>query len=45
MFFLDCEEDEFDCEDATCIPNNLKCNGKVNCRFRTDEDPGRCLVS
>lgn len=38
----DCEPDEFDCEDATCIPKNLKCNGKVNCRFRTDEDPGRC---
>ncbi|XP_060523543.1 neuropilin and tolloid-like protein 2 [Cylas formicarius] len=33
-----CEDDEFDCEDATCISATLKCNGLYNCRFRWDED-------
>ena len=38
-----CEEDEYDCEDATCISADLRCNGRVNCRFRWDED--ECQVS
>ncbi|XP_037921514.1 uncharacterized protein LOC119658290 isoform X2 [Hermetia illucens] len=33
-----CEEDEYDCEDATCISAELQCNGRNNCRFRWDED-------
>ncbi|XP_076268255.1 neuropilin and tolloid-like isoform X1 [Rhynchophorus ferrugineus] len=33
-----CADDEFDCEDATCISSSLKCNGFYNCRFRWDED-------
>ncbi|KAH1006420.1 hypothetical protein HUJ05_007156 [Dendroctonus ponderosae] len=33
-----CTEDEFDCDDATCISASLKCNGFYNCRFRWDED-------
>ncbi|XP_026468099.1 neuropilin and tolloid-like protein 2 [Ctenocephalides felis] len=33
-----CEADEYDCEDATCISSKLRCNGKINCRFRWDED-------
>ncbi|XP_055682051.1 tolloid-like protein 2 [Lutzomyia longipalpis] len=33
-----CEDDEYDCEDATCISDTLRCNGRVNCRFRWDED-------
>ncbi|KAK6622553.1 hypothetical protein RUM44_002365 [Polyplax serrata] len=33
-----CEEDEYDCEDATCISIDLRCNGRINCRFRWDED-------
>ncbi|GAB0094503.1 Neuropilin and tolloid-like protein 2 [Sergentomyia squamirostris] len=33
-----CDDDEYDCEDATCISDTLRCNGRVNCRFRWDED-------
>lgn len=41
----DCEADEYDCEDQTCIDDTLVCNGNVNCRFRWDEDPEKCDVS
>ncbi|EZA61092.1 Neuropilin and tolloid-like protein [Ooceraea biroi] len=40
-----CLENEYDCEDATCIAAELECNGKVNCRFRWDEDDAKCDVS
>ncbi|XP_065092489.1 uncharacterized protein Neto [Ochlerotatus camptorhynchus] len=33
-----CNDDEYDCEDATCISADLRCNGRINCRFRWDED-------
>ncbi|XP_046386437.1 uncharacterized protein LOC124156137 [Ischnura elegans] len=33
-----CGPDEYDCEDATCISSSLRCNGRINCRFRWDED-------
>ncbi|XP_063908039.1 bone morphogenetic protein 1 homolog [Zophobas morio] len=33
-----CTDDEFSCEDATCISKKLRCNGVYNCRFRWDED-------
>lgn len=39
----ECAADEFNCEDATCISIDLKCNGRFNCRFRWDEDD--CDVS
>lgn len=38
-----CADDEYDCEDATCISLDLRCNGRVNCRFRWDED--ECQVN
>lgn len=41
-YVLVCAEDEWDCEDATCISIRLRCNGNVNCRFRWDEDD--CVV-
>lgn len=33
-----CISSEFDCEDAVCIDSSLRCNGRVNCKFRYDED-------
>ncbi|KAH8275094.1 hypothetical protein KR018_011788, partial [Drosophila ironensis] len=33
-----CTEDEYDCEDATCISKDLKCNDLDNCKFRWDEE-------
>ncbi|XP_017480349.1 PREDICTED: uncharacterized protein LOC108369696 [Rhagoletis zephyria] len=33
-----CTEEEYDCEDATCISQDLKCNGRDNCKFRWDEE-------
>ncbi|KAL1500986.1 hypothetical protein ABEB36_006394 [Hypothenemus hampei] len=33
-----CKENEFDCDDSTCISDTLRCNGFYNCRFRWDED-------
>ncbi|XP_069965531.1 uncharacterized protein Neto isoform X2 [Bactrocera oleae] len=33
-----CTEEEYDCEDATCIDLKLKCNSRDNCKFRWDED-------
>ncbi|XP_034174614.2 neuropilin and tolloid-like [Osmia lignaria lignaria] len=37
-----CHDDEYYCEDATCIAANLQCNGRVNCRFRWDEEDQAC---
>ncbi|XP_014478518.1 PREDICTED: uncharacterized protein LOC106746426 [Dinoponera quadriceps] len=37
-----CKENEYDCEDATCIAAELQCNGRGNCRFRWDEDDATC---
>ncbi|XP_053980364.1 uncharacterized protein LOC128877245 [Hylaeus volcanicus] len=37
-----CLDDEYYCEDATCIDANLTCNGRVNCRFRWDEEDQAC---
>ncbi|XP_026316498.1 uncharacterized protein LOC113227727 [Hyposmocoma kahamanoa] len=37
-----CREDEFDCEDNTCIDGSLKCNEYANCRLKTDEDKDTC---
>ncbi|XP_050529694.1 uncharacterized protein LOC126899146 [Daktulosphaira vitifoliae] len=34
----DCGEDQYDCEDLTCIDAELRCNNVENCRFRWDED-------
>ncbi|XP_030572875.1 uncharacterized protein LOC115771344 [Drosophila novamexicana] len=33
-----CTDDEYDCEDATCISSDLKCNERDNCKFRWDEE-------
>lgn len=40
---LACAEDEFDCDDDTCIAMQLKCNGRNNCKFKKDEST--CPVS
>ncbi|KAL1115039.1 hypothetical protein AAG570_007070, partial [Ranatra chinensis] len=40
-----CGEGEYDCEDGNCISAELKCNGRINCRFRWDEDVNECTVS
>ncbi|XP_076174529.1 neuropilin and tolloid-like [Ptiloglossa arizonensis] len=37
-----CRDDEYYCEDATCIAADLQCNGRVNCRFRWDEEDLVC---
>nr|XP_012137346.1 PREDICTED: uncharacterized protein LOC100879659 [Megachile rotundata] len=37
-----CHDDEYYCEDATCIASDLQCNGRVNCRFRWDEEDQAC---
>ncbi|KAG5683889.1 hypothetical protein PVAND_013149 [Polypedilum vanderplanki] len=37
-----CKEDEFDCEDSTCIKDFLFCNERENCRFKWDEAPEKC---
>ncbi|XP_077274404.1 neuropilin and tolloid-like isoform X1 [Temnothorax americanus] len=37
-----CKEDEYDCEDTTCIAAELECNDKINCRFKWDEDETKC---
>lgn len=35
--FAECAEDEFDCDDDTCIADDLKCNDRFNCKFLKDE--------
>ncbi|XP_074027346.1 neuropilin and tolloid-like isoform X2 [Leptinotarsa decemlineata] len=40
-----CAEDEYYCEDATCIHESLKCNGNFNCRYRWDEEDDDCQNS
>ncbi|CAH0403178.1 unnamed protein product [Chilo suppressalis] len=38
-----CDEDEeFDCEDNTCIALNLRCDGYAHCRLKADEDVDLC---
>ncbi|XP_043063391.1 neuropilin and tolloid-like protein 1 isoform X2 [Drosophila ficusphila] len=34
----ECNEEEYDCADSTCIASNLRCNGQDNCKFRWDEE-------
>uniref|UniRef100_T1J871 CUB domain-containing protein n=1 Tax=Strigamia maritima TaxID=126957 RepID=T1J871_STRMM len=29
---------EFDCRDTTCINISLKCNNRINCKYKTDEE-------
>ncbi|XP_043271305.1 uncharacterized protein Neto [Venturia canescens] len=33
-----CRDNEYDCDDNTCIAISLKCNKRFNCRFLRDED-------
>lgn len=40
---LACGDDEFDCDDETCIDISLKCNDRPNCKFKKDE--ANCNVS
>ncbi|XP_063974553.1 uncharacterized protein LOC135161167 [Diachasmimorpha longicaudata] len=37
-----CMEDEYDCDDATCIAWDLRCNKRQNCRLGWDEDVSIC---
>ncbi|XP_060807269.1 neuropilin and tolloid-like protein 2 [Amyelois transitella] len=38
-----CDEDEeFDCQDSTCIAADLKCNSYANCRLKADEEADLC---
>jgi len=38
LYFTACGNDQYDCEDLTCIASELRCNQVENCRFRWDED-------
>ncbi|XP_049834969.1 neuropilin and tolloid-like protein 2 [Schistocerca gregaria] len=40
-----CLDDEFDCQDDTCISRTLRCNNRINCRFLWDEEKEECKVS
>ncbi|XP_026728615.1 neuropilin and tolloid-like protein 2 [Trichoplusia ni] len=37
-----CLEDEFDCEDNTCIDLQLRCDHDAHCRLKADEDKATC---
>ncbi|XP_047035217.1 uncharacterized protein LOC124641232 [Helicoverpa zea] len=37
-----CTDEEFDCEDNTCIDLHLKCDTLAHCRLKADEDPAKC---
>lgn len=37
-----CPEEEYDCDDATCISDDLVCNNVRNCKFGWDEES--CIV-
>lgn len=39
----ECHDEEYDCEDETCIDASLVCNGRNNCKFLKDES--ECGVS
>lgn len=39
----DCLDEEYDCDDDTCIASDLECNGRTNCKFLKDE--ADCEVS
>lgn len=39
----ECVDEEYDCEDETCIDASLVCNGRNNCKFQKDES--ECGVS
>ncbi|XP_044742461.1 uncharacterized protein LOC123304958 isoform X2 [Chrysoperla carnea] len=32
-----CNAGEYDCQDNTCIDDSLRCNNRINCRYRWDE--------
>ncbi|GFR15733.1 hypothetical protein TNCT_195561 [Trichonephila clavata] len=37
-----CVDNEFSCDDGTCIDKSLKCNKMYNCKYRYDEDAALC---
>ncbi|XP_028172948.1 neuropilin and tolloid-like protein 1 isoform X1 [Ostrinia furnacalis] len=37
-------EEEFDCEDNTCIAAELQCDDVAHCRLKTDEDKDLCKL-
>lgn len=39
----ECRDDEFDCDDDTCIAKDLECNMRNNCKFLKDE--AECKVN
>lgn len=39
----ECRDDEFDCDDDTCIAKDLECNRRNNCKFLKDE--AECKVN
>ena len=34
---LECDNDEFTCDDGECIPDSQECDGREDCRDRSDE--------
>ena len=32
-----CKDDEYTCNDGLCLPIDLRCNGKPECKDRSDE--------
>lgn len=45
IFFIvaECADNEYDCEDETCIDASLVCNERNNCKYQKDE--AECGVS
>ena len=37
-----CKINEFQCDDETCVPREMKCNGENDCPDSSDESFGNC---
>lgn len=42
---IGCNEEEYECNDGTCIPTEAVCDSHKDCSTGEDEDPHTCMAT